>query len=62
MAQWLAHPIRVGAVRDCFPGGEFTNLLISCLNDSYEGIVGGKAEMRGFMVKCGERPLVGEGM
>ena len=45
--------------RDRFPGGEFTNLLISCLNDSNEGIMGGEAEMRGFMVKCGERPLEG---
>ena len=34
-------------------------MLISCLNDSNEGITGGEAEMRGFMVKCGERPLEG---
>ena len=34
-------------------------MLISCLNDSNEGIMGGEAEMRGFMVKCGERPLEG---
>ena len=26
-------------------------------NDSNEGTIGGEAEMRGFMVKCGERPL-----
>ena len=48
--------------RDPFPGGEFTNLLISCLDDSNEGIIGGEAEMRGFMVKCGERPLEGVAM
>ena len=30
-------------------------MLISCLNDSNEGIIG-------FMVKCGERPLEGECM
>ena len=24
--------------------------------------IGGEAEMRGFMVECGERPLEGEGM
>ena len=60
--QWLAHRTGVGAARDRFPGGEFTNLLISCLNDSNEGITGGEAEMRGFMVKCGERPLEGVGM
>ena len=36
------------------------NLLISCLNDSDEGILVGEAEMRGFMVKCGERPLEGK--
>ena len=49
-------------VRDRFPGGEFTNLLFSCLNGFNEGIIGGEAEMRGFMVKYGERPLEGEGM
>ena len=48
--------------RDPFPGGEFTNLLSSCLDDSNEGIIGGEAEMRGFMVKCGERPLEGVAM
>ena len=38
------------------------NLLFSCLNSSNEGIIGGEAEMKGFMVKCGERPFEGEGM
>ena len=47
---------------DRFPGAEFTNLLISCLNDSNKGIIGGEAESRGFMVKCGERPLEEVGM
>ena len=60
VAKWLALPTPVGAVRDLFPGEEFTNLLISCLNDSNEGILGGEAETRGFMVKCEERPLEGE--
>ena len=35
-------------------------MLISCLNDSHERIIGGEAEMRGFMIKCGERPSEGE--
>ena len=38
------------------------NLLICFLNGSNEEIIGGEAEMRGCMVKCGERPLEGEGM
>ena len=37
-------------------------VLISCLNHSNEGIIGGEAETRDFMVKCGERPLEGEGL
>ena len=53
----LALPIPVGAVRDRVRGDEFTNLLICCLNDSDEGILGAEAETRGFMVKCVERPL-----
>ena len=58
----MAHPTRVVGVRDRFPGGEFTTLLISCLNGSNEGIIDREAEMRGFVVKFGERPLEGEGM
>ena len=58
----LAHATCVGVVRDRFSGGEFTNLLFNYFNGSNEGIIGGEAEMRGFMVKCGERPLEGEGM
>ena len=50
----------VGEVRDRFPGEEYTNLFFSCLNDSNEGILGGKAETRGFMVKYDEKPLEGE--
>ena len=57
MAKWLAHPTRVRAVRDRFPGGEFSNLLFNHFNGSNEAIIGGEAEMRGFMVKGGERPL-----
>ena len=49
-------------MRDRFPGGEFTNLLFSYFDDSNEGIIGGEAEMRGFMVKCGERLLEGGAM
>ena len=56
-AKWLAHPTRLRAVRDRFPEGEFANLLFNYLNGSNEGIIGGKAEMRGFMVTFGERPL-----
>ena len=59
---WLACMTRVGAVRDRFPGGEFMDLLFNYFNGSNEGILGGEAEMRYFMVKCGERPLKGEGM
>ena len=39
----------------------FANLLFNYFNGSNEGIIGGEAEMRVFMVKCGERPLEGEG-
>ena len=46
-------------VRDRFPGGEFTNLRFHYFNGSYEGIIGGEAEIRGLMIKCGERPLEG---
>ena len=42
VAEWLAHPIRIGAVRDRFPGGEFKNLLFNCFNGSNEGIIGGQ--------------------
>ena len=56
MASWLAHPTRSEVVRDCLPGGEFANLLFSYFNGSNKGIKCGEAEMRGFMVKCVERP------
>ena len=46
-------------VRDRFAGGEFTNLLFNYFSGSNEGIIGGEAEMRGFMIKCGERLLEG---
>ena len=49
-------------VRDRFPGGEFANLLFNYFNGSNEGIIGGEAEMRGFMIKFEERPLEGGGM
>ena len=35
-------------------------MLFSCLNDSNEGMFGGEAETRGFMVKCEKRPIEGE--
>ena len=35
-------------------------MLFSCLNDSNEGMLGGEAETRGFMVKCEKRPIEGE--
>ena len=38
------------------------NLLFNYFNGCNEGIIGGEAEMRGFMVKCGGRPLEGGGM
>ena len=56
MASWLAHPTRSEVVWDCLPGGEFANLLFSYFNGSNKGIKCGEAEMRGFMVKCVERP------
>ena len=59
VACWLAHRIHVGVVRDRFLGGEFTNLLFNYFNGSNEGIIAGVAEMRGFMIKRGERPLDG---
>ena len=49
-------------VRHRFPGGEFANLLFNYFNGSNEGTIGGEAEMRGFKVKCGERPLEEGGM
>ena len=55
----LANWIRIGAVRDRFPVGEFTNSLFNYFNGSNERIIGGEAEMRGFMIKCGERWLEG---
>ena len=59
MAQRLANRIPVGAVRDRFTGGEFTDLLFNYFNGSNERLIGGEAEMRGFMIKCGERQLEG---
>ena len=35
-------------------------MLFSCLNDSNEGMFGGEAETRGFMVKYEKRPIEGE--
>ena len=57
VAKWLAHPTSLRAVRDRFPEGEFANLLFNYFNGSNKVIIGGEAEMRGAMVKCGERPL-----
>ena len=57
MVKWLAHPTRVRAVRDRFPGGELSNLLFNHFNGSNEAIICGEAEIRGFMVKGGKRPL-----
>ena len=37
-------------------------LLFNYVDGSNEEILGGEAEIRGFMVKCGERPLEGGGM
>ena len=62
MAKWLAHPTRLRAVRDRFPDGEFANLLLNYFNGSNKAIIGGEAEMRGAMVKSGERPLEEGGM
>ena len=42
-----------------FPGGDATNLLFNYFEGFNEGIIGREAEMRGSMVKCGERPLEG---
>ena len=38
------------------------NLLFNYFNGSNEGIIRGQAEMRSFMVKCGERPIEGGGI
>ena len=32
-------------------------MLFNCFEGFNEGIIGRKAEMRGYMVKCGEKPL-----
>ena len=42
-----------------FPGGDVTNLLFNYFEGFNEGIIGREAEMRGSMVKCGERLLEG---
>ena len=34
-------------------------MLFNYFNGSNERIIGGEAEMRGFMIKCGERRLEG---
>ena len=57
----MTHLTRIGVVRDRFPGEEFANLLSNCFNGYNEGIIGREAEMRGFMVKCWQRPLEGGG-
>ena len=36
-------------------------MLLNYFEGSNEGIIGREAEMRGSMVKCGARPLEGEG-
>ena len=59
VTKWLAHRIDVGTDRDRFPGGDFTNLLFNYFSGSNKRIIGGEAEMRGFMIKCGERRLEG---
>ena len=35
------------------------NLLFNYFNSSNEGIIDAETEMRGFMIKCGERTLEG---
>ena len=37
------------------------NLLSNYFNGFNEGIIGGEAETRGFMVRCGERPFAVRG-
>ena len=58
LAQWLAHPICIDAVWDCFLREEVSNLIFH-FEGSNEGIVGREAEMRSSMVECGEKPLEG---
>ena len=38
------------------------NFLFIYFDGSNKGIIGGEAEVRGFMVKCRETPLEGGGM
>ena len=47
-------------VQDRFPGGVVTNLLHN-FESFNEVIIGSEAEMRGYMVKYGERLLEGGG-
>ena len=42
-----------------FPGGDVTNLLFNYFEGFNEGIIGREAELRGYMVKFGERLLEG---
>ena len=43
-------------------GVEVTDLLFIYFEGSDGGIIGEEAEIRGSVVKCGERPLEGGGM
>ena len=46
-------------VLDRSPGGEVTNLFFNYFEGSNQIIIGRESEMRGSLVKCGERPLEG---
>ena len=46
-------------VLDHFPGGVLTNMLFNYFEGFNEGIIGREAELRGYMVKFGERLLEG---
>ena len=57
----MAGMAHVVAIQDCFLGGEITNLLFSYFEGSNWVIIGREEEMRGSMVKCGERAVRGRG-
>ena len=46
-------------VLDHFPRGKLTNMLVNYFEGFDEGIIGREAELKGYMVKFGERPLEG---
>ena len=61
MTWWLVCPFHSAAARDRFQAGEVTNLLFNYFKGFNEEVIGSDAEIRGSIVKCGERQFKGRG-